>query len=53
MKQEEWSDAGKREVPKGSAKEGVQTESKRTAAVAASQKGAVVDKAARPGTDIH
>ena len=51
VKQEERSDAGKREVPKGRAEEGVQTESKRTAAVAASQKGAVVDKAVRPGTE--
>ena len=51
VKQEERSDAGEREVPNRRAEEGVQTESKRTAAVAASQKGAVVDKAARPGTE--
>ena len=51
VKQEERSDAGKREVPKGRAEEGVQTESKQTTAVAASQKEAVVDKAARPGTE--
>ena len=51
VKQEERSDAGEREVPKRRAEEGVQTESKRTAAVAASQKGAVADKAVRPGTE--
>ena len=51
VKQEERSDAGEREVPKRRAEEGVQTESKRTAAVAASQKGAVVDKAVRAGME--
>ena len=47
VKQEERSDAGEREVPKRRAEEGVQL----TAAVAASQKGAVADKAVRPGTE--
>ena len=51
VKTEERSDAGEREVPNRRAEEGVQTESKRTAAVAASQKGAVVDKAVRLGTE--
>ena len=46
VKQEERSDAGEREVPKRRAEEGVQL----TAAVAASQKGAVADKAVRLGT---
>ena len=47
VKQEERSDAGEREVPKRRAEEGVQL----TAAVAASQKGAVADKAVRLGTE--
>ena len=47
VKKEERSDAGEREVPKRRAEEGVQL----TAAVAASQKGAVADKAVRPGTE--
>ena len=47
VKQEERSDAGEREVPKRRAEEGIQL----TAAVAASQKGAVADKAVRPGTE--
>ena len=47
VKQEERSDAGEREVPKRRAEEGVQL----TAAVAASSKGAVADKAVRLGTE--
>ena len=47
VKKEKLSGAGERGVPKRRAEEGIQL----TAAVAASQKGAVADKAVRPGTE--
>ena len=47
VKKEERSDAGERGVPNRRAEEGIQL----TAAVAASQKGAVADKAVRLGTE--
>ena len=47
VKKEKLSGAGEQGVPKRRAEEGIQL----TAAVAASQKGAVADKAVRPGTE--